>query len=258
MAHHVKVGDGEPCGRADENVGREMRAGGYAREADGRSQRVGDVRHPFMMPVALRENVGHGKRHHGVTGGKTAAFTEKGIVRREKRVVVSAVWREFRGPRSSCNGFQNDHQYRVICDRLARQQARPLAVRIVAKQTDSVKAYRNYRYDHAADRTLEHLIVFAKYIGLPHLTLERRVLLDEQRGSTHDDRGGNPILPVPQLQGKKPHLFLIMQKSCGHLAPGNFQIRRIRCGIRTGARAGTVIGGGLRLFGCGRDLLRRR
>ncbi len=36
MAQDVEVRDGESRGRADENVGREVRAGGYTREADGR------------------------------------------------------------------------------------------------------------------------------------------------------------------------------------------------------------------------------
>jgi hypothetical protein len=71
MPKNVEVRHGESGSRADENVGREVRSRGYSREADGSSKGISDVRHPLMMPVALRESVGDGKTHHRLTGNES-------------------------------------------------------------------------------------------------------------------------------------------------------------------------------------------
>src|SRR6267143_2359845 len=136
-----------------------------------------------------------------MTRWKTASFPQKRIVRGEKCVVVRAVGREFRRPRPSRNSLQNDHEYRVVGDRLASQQCRALAVGVVTKQTDGVKAYWNHGDDSATHGALEHFVVFAKYICLPHLPLEWRILFDEYCGSTNDDCRRNPILALAQLHG---------------------------------------------------------
>jgi len=57
VAKHVKFRNRETCGRADENVRGEVRTGTYAREADGRSKRVGNVGHPLVTLVTLAKTV---------------------------------------------------------------------------------------------------------------------------------------------------------------------------------------------------------
>src|SRR5882757_4048548 len=114
MAKHVKFRNREACSRADEYIRGEVRTGTYAREADGRSKRVGNVGHPLVTLVTLGEDGRHGKRHHRVTGWEGAAFAKEGIMGCEKCVVIRAVWREFRGSRTPRDGFHHHHQHRVV------------------------------------------------------------------------------------------------------------------------------------------------
>src|SRR5882757_587838 len=114
MAKHVKFRNREACSRADEYIRGEVRTGSYARAADGRSKRVGNVGHPLVTLVTLGEDGRHAKRHHRVTSGKRATLAKKGIMRREKSVVIRAVWREFRGSRTPRDGFHHHHQHRVV------------------------------------------------------------------------------------------------------------------------------------------------
>src|ERR1700730_11178576 len=101
----------------------------------------------------------------------------------------------------------------------------------MTNQTYRIKTHRDNGDQSAANGTLQHFVVVAKDIGLAHLALEWWVFFDERRCTSNDNCRGDPVLCLAELSGEEPHVFLIVQKSSRHLAPGDFQIGRIRCGI---------------------------
>src|ERR1700722_7290527 len=123
--------DGVAEGCAEENVGREVRTGGYARETHSGSEAVDRKGHPPMMVIAVGDDGRDRESADGVAGGE-AAFSEVRLARCEECVVEGAARRNASWAFALRNDLESQIDDRAVDVSFARERARVHHIRMGA------------------------------------------------------------------------------------------------------------------------------
>jgi len=206
-------------GCAEEDIGREVSAGGNARETDGGCEAIHREGHPSMMVIAVGDDGRDRESADGVAGWE-AAFSEVRLAVVEECVVEGAARRNASWTFALRDDLESQIDDRAVDVSFAGEQARVDHIRIATDIAGREKGQRDEGRFRRSDRAVECVVQIVQVPGvLSKVWCDFRVSDDEAGGAPDNGQRRNPVATSGELRREEPNVFLIGKNSTRKFFP---------------------------------------